>query len=158
MNNPVIQKDSFLSANGRFGRMSYLGWNALIGILFLCLYAIIYVISPNAFEKIATAQYPLGFIIPMAITYIATVYLMIIFAIKRLHDRNLSGWLALILLVPLIGTFFILFLVFAQGDANVNSYGAPRPTKTWEKILAWIYIALMILSLVAILIALVSQV
>ena len=70
------------------------------------------------------------------------IFFSFIFAIRRLHDKNQSGWLSLIMLVPLINLFFFVYLSCAKGDAGTNNYGAPRVTKGWEKVLGWIYIIL----------------
>ena len=68
------------------------------------------------------------------------IFFSFIFAIRRLHDKNLNGWLSLLLLVPLINFFFCIYLSCAKGDIDSNNYGNPRITLGWEKILAWIYI------------------
>ena len=80
--------------------------------------------------------------------YAAMLYFTFIFTIRRLHDRNHSGWLSLLLLVPLANIGIALYLLFAPGDAQSNAYGAPRATAGWESVLAWIYIALMALTLI----------
>jgi len=38
---------------------------------------------------------------------------------------------------------------FAPGDDRSNSYGSPRPTAGWETILAWIYILLFVVGILA---------
>lgn len=52
--------------------------------------------------------------------FIATLSLII----RRLHDLDKSGWLALVLLIPFIGFLFTLYLWFAKGTDGPNSYGA----------------------------------
>ena len=55
---------------------------------------------------------------------LATIVPAIAVLIRRLHDTNRSGWLALIYLVPLAGA--IVLLVFTVEDSNKgdNRYGA----------------------------------
>jgi len=43
--------------------------------------------------------------------------------IRRLHDLDKSGWWFLIALIPLIGFFFQLYLLFAKGTEGYNSFG-----------------------------------
>lgn len=50
-------------------------------------------------------------------------------AVKRCHDRNLSGWMLLFVMPPLLGQLWmVLSLVTGQGDPGPNRYGARAPT------------------------------
>jgi len=64
-------------------------------------------------------------------------------AIKRLHDRNMSGWwvLSFILILPMI-------LLFIPSKGEPNRFGAWRQTRGWEKVLGIIYLLFLIASLV----------
>jgi uncharacterized membrane protein YhaH (DUF805 family) len=45
---------------------------------------------------------------------------------KRLHDLGRSGWLTLIYLVPVVGSFYVLIMCgFVRGDVGDNAYGRP---------------------------------
>lgn len=44
-------------------------------------------------------------------------------SVRRLHDVNKSGWLCLVLLIPLIGAIWLLILFCKKGDEGRNSYG-----------------------------------
>jgi hypothetical protein len=79
--------------------------------------------------------------------YIVLIYFSFIFTIRRLHDRNHTGWLSLLMLVPLVNLFLILYLFFARGDEGINNYGLPRATATWEKVLGWLYILIVPLGI-----------
>ena len=145
MNNAI--NDSALSAAGRFGRFSYLAWNCLIALVAILISGGLAAIFPNLLMNMETGNFGSGAII-FGIIYIAVLYFTFVFAIRRLHDRNHSGWLSLLFLVPIANILIALYLVFAPGDAQSNSYGAPRPTAGWESVLAWIYIILMLLAIV----------
>jgi len=43
--------------------------------------------------------------------------------IRRLHDIDMSGWLALLLFIPLVGSGFALYLCFAKGTEGENRFG-----------------------------------
>lgn len=45
-------------------------------------------------------------------------------SVRRLHDRDKSGWWLLLLLVPLIGAIVILVWFVMDGDRSDNSFGA----------------------------------
>lgn len=46
--------------------------------------------------------------------------------IKRLHDRNKSGWFYLLLLVPLVNLWILVEIYFLDGTPGPNQYG-PSP-------------------------------
>jgi uncharacterized membrane protein YhaH (DUF805 family)/membrane protease YdiL (CAAX protease family) len=45
-------------------------------------------------------------------------------AVRRLHDLGWSGWFVLLMFAPLLNMIVFLFLLFAPGQKNQNSYGA----------------------------------
>lgn len=47
-------------------------------------------------------------------------------AVRRLHDTGRSGWYLLVLLVPIVGAFILLYFMVTEGDAGPNEYG-PDP-------------------------------
>lgn len=64
--------------------------------------------------------------------YCATVILHFLpaigVAIRRLHDVGKSGWMYLIIFLPIIGFIWILVLFVKDSEAGENSYGAcPKP-------------------------------
>ena len=74
-----------------------------------------------------------------------------IFSVRRLHDFNLSGWFALLELIPLLNIVMCIALMLIPGAANANQYGEPRESKTWEVVLAFLFIGLFLLILVNVL-------
>ena len=136
--NPSVN-DSALSAAGRFGRLSYFGWNGLLLIVAMMLVFIGMLLLPSSSPKIEQSM-PFTTLLVVGILYIGMLYLTFVFTIRRLHDRNHSGWLSLLILVPIANIVMMLYLSMAKGDAHENQFGPPRQTQTWEKILGWIYI------------------
>ncbi|MBJ7470511.1 MAG: DUF805 domain-containing protein [Solirubrobacteraceae bacterium] len=62
----------------------------------------------------------------MVLYYIATLALLlpgIAVGVRRLHDTGRSGWWYLIVFVPVIGGFVLLFF-FIQPSGPANEYGA----------------------------------
>jgi len=119
-------QESALNAAGRFGRFSYLAWNCLLAIVAVIIIGIFAVIFPTTFINMETGNFGGGMIF-LAVIYIAIFYFTFVFTIRRLHDRNHTG----------------------SGDDRSNSYGSPRPTAGWETILAWIYILLFVVGILA---------
>jgi uncharacterized membrane protein YhaH (DUF805 family) len=50
-------------------------------------------------------------------------------AIRRLHDVGKSGWMVLIILIPIIGWIWFLILMIRDSDLENNKYG-PNPKIT----------------------------
>lgn len=45
------------------------------------------------------------------------------FGVRRLHDLDKSGWWILIAIIPIVGFFFQLYLLFAKGTDGYNRFG-----------------------------------
>lgn len=150
MNQKYQTSESALSPSGRFGRLSYLGWNMLMSFSILIIIGIIAAFSPGllADPTTMTGSSMLATVL-IGIAYIVLLYFSFVFTIRRLHDRNHIGWLSLLILVPGINLVFMLYLIFAKGDDRSNQYGSRRNTKGWEKVLAWIYILIFPLAFLA---------
>jgi uncharacterized membrane protein YhaH (DUF805 family) len=150
MNQKYQTSESALSPSGRFGRLSYLGWNMLMSFSILIIIGIIAAFSPGllADPTTMTGSSMLATVL-IGIAYIVLLYFSFVFTIRRLHDRNHIGWLSLLILVPGINLVFILYLIFAKGDDRSNQYGPRRNAKGWEKVLAWFYILIFPLAILA---------
>ena len=120
-------QDSPFSANGRFGRLSYLGWNMLLGLVLVLIVTSVILVEPNLIIYMKDSMTSMIF---FGILYLIVIYFSLIFTIRRLHDLDQSGWLSLVTLIPVINLFFFLYLIFAPGTQGSNKYGAPRMTKT----------------------------
>ncbi len=54
--------------------------------------------------------------------------------VRRLHDIGQDGWIALVLLVPVIQLLFVLYLCWKHGDQGDNRFGgAPDPKRDFFK-------------------------
>jgi uncharacterized membrane protein YhaH (DUF805 family) len=132
----------FLDPRGRIGRQQY--WLGMLGVA-LAIVALMGIIW-------TTAQFLLG--LPLIVFIAVSVYVL---AIKRLHDRNKSGWWTLVFLwapgvtdrlsnkvVEESATWWILFLIgavlslwglielgFRRGTDGENDYG-PDPIRKPE--------------------------
>ena len=51
------------------------------------------------------------------------VWAKLALAAKRFHDLGKSGWLSLVIAIPVFGFIAFIFLLFARGDAFDNAYG-----------------------------------
>lgn len=155
-----IDNSNPFSPKGRFGRLSFLAWYMVVTIIS---YIIMFAVGgaalfmeqdPNVMMEFFSSA---GGMIYIFFT-IASLIIIIIFIIRRLHDVNKSGWMALLMILPLINIFFLIYLLIAKGDTGANRFAGFRPTPTWERILGYIGIGLFILSLIGILAAIIIPV
>ena len=134
----AITHDSGWNPAGRFGRRSYLAWNMLIGVYFFLIGAIAAFIVPDLTAKNPNAL-PFPFMIAAVFLYGIGLYFTVIFSIRRLHDRDHSGWLVLLFLVPLLNLLLMLYMISAPGNPARNIYGQARVTRGWETAFALLY-------------------
>ena len=148
-NSPNI--NSGWNRDGRFNRMSFIGWNVFYGLMLSILMLLIVSMMPNTLNAlIAHAENPMTQVIGLILNILMLIPLMI-FSVRRLHDFNLSGWFALLELIPLLNIVMCIALMLIPGSANANQYGEPRASKTWEVVLAFLFIGLFLLILVNVL-------
>lgn len=67
----------------------------------------------------------LGFPLLGAIFSLATLIPGIAVSIRRLHDKDKSGWWLLICLVPVVGAILLIYWYATEGTAGDNQFGAP---------------------------------
>ena len=78
---------------------------------------------------------------------VAVIYIvnLILLKIKRLHDFNCSGWLSLLLLIPIIGWIWGLLIFIIPGTKGDNRFGpAPDKAGKMECIIALLWIPIFI--------------
>ena len=152
---PLPTNDNPLSPQGRFGRLSSIGWYGFVHLItFFATLALSLTMGifhlntlsvDNQFVNTLTGLAGLGFVVILVLY----LYFLMVISIRRLHDMNRSGWLILLLLIPLLNIFMGLYLLLGSGSKGVNNYGLPRATPVWEKILAWLMIIITVLSFMA---------
>lgn len=58
--------------------------------------------------------------------YAGAIWVHLALGVKRLHDRNSSGWLLVLLIVPFVNLGLIVMMAFFDGTQGPNQYG-PSP-------------------------------
>ena len=117
--------------SGRIGRLRYLSYQLFIGLLFyLIIIVFLFLLgwSPTNIQSNNASTSPtiiLAFVVIIPAYIVSIIYGTIIYPKRRLNDLGQSGWLALIILIPLVNFIYLLYLMFARGNEGVNQYGAP---------------------------------
>ena len=136
MNLPIQPtKDSPLQASGRFGRLSYLAWQAVLFIALILIGFFFALLMPDP-NKESDLKFLTIFIVIFFILYLPVIYTYFTITIRRLHDLNRSGWWSIIIIIPLVNLIFYIYLISVTGNKTPNNYGAPRITPDWEKVFA----------------------
>lgn len=127
---------------GRIGRLRYIAWSFVLMLAMLPVYGIAVGVTLGISEA-------LGGVLIFAVVVAAMVFSVMI-GVQRLHDIGWSGWLWLLLLVPLVGTVFAILMLVMPGTQGQNNYGPPPPANsTAVLVLAWLMLGLIVLSILA---------
>jgi uncharacterized membrane protein YhaH (DUF805 family) len=123
------------SASGRIGRLRYLAYSTGLMALFGILLGIaVAAAGPDAAVLVTIAG------------YVALFAISILLAIQRSHDMDASGWLSIVIFIPLVNLLFL----FVPGTAGENRYGKPPPPNTaGVVVLACLLPAIAIIGIVA---------
>lgn len=105
--------------DGRVGREVFWLGNIMMGLLALV------VAQPVANPE--TGEIALGPLFPFVA--IPVLWSEIALAVKRLHDRNLTGWFAVIFAVPFVGIAAFIIIGLIPGDRGPNKFGTATNTR-----------------------------
>ncbi|MCG6887570.1 MAG: DUF805 domain-containing protein [Proteobacteria bacterium] len=126
---------NILSARGRLGRVRYFAYGLLVAIGAGVFAGILGGIGA-AMGGGEGGPLMIG---GLAIVYIAMVVISVMLAVQRLHDLDKTGWLFLLMLIPIVNIILGLYLLFAAGSKGENRFGhAPPPNSTGIVIVAWL--------------------
>ena len=108
-----VVRDNYANFNGRESRQEY--W---MFFLFNMIFAIVMI----------------GIDIILGLGFLNVIYSLVVMIpgmavnIRRLHDIGKSGWMVLIVLIPCIGAFWLLYLMVQDSSPLDNEYGpSPKP-------------------------------
>lgn len=92
-------------------------------VLFNMIFAIVAVVLDNI---LGTAIEGVGYGPIYGLYVLALLVPGLAVAVRRLHDVGKSGWMFLIVLIPLIGAIWLLVLSFTDSQPGTNKWG-PNP-------------------------------
>ncbi|MDF3932285.1 DUF805 domain-containing protein [Pseudomonas citronellolis] len=131
----------YFSAQGRIGRVRYLGWSMGMILALVPVFAII-----AALTAVSTT---LGMLLAIA-ACVGMIAVSVFFGVQRLHDIGWSGWLWLLNFVPVVGSVMALLMLLVPGSAGANRYGPPPPPNSRGVTgLAWASILVPVVGIVA---------
>ncbi len=110
---------------GRLKRWQYFVSSVL---LFLALFVVIFLMG------VAVGYMGLeedGMVYLAYAMYILTLPLGFSLVVRRIHDIGWSGWMSLLMFIPLVGTIFALIVLFKKGTDGPNTYGPPQSDRNF---------------------------
>lgn len=123
------------SAKGRIGRLRYIAYSIGITAVFYIAMALLM----GLLAATASTAKPGLFVLPIfALGAGAIILIYVLLTIQRCHDFNVTGWLSLCLLVPLVPFVFW----FVPGTKGSNKYGLQPPP---NKGVALVFVAIIVL-------------
>ena len=132
---------------GRLGRVRYFVYAMTITLI---VYAIMVVasvilgatgvlIDPDGSGAMLLVMMPL-----FGLCVLFAAVMSIIYGVRRLNDMNMSGWLILLMFVPLANIVIGLMMLFVPGSQGDNKYGL-APTANGGGVIAGLVIALLVM-------------
>jgi uncharacterized membrane protein YhaH (DUF805 family) len=128
-----------LSASGRLGRLRYIAYS--FGITLLCFVAMggLSGVAGATLEQDQAGLFLIGIIV---LGYAVMLVVNVLLTIQRCHDFDVTGWLSLVLVIPLVSLIFW----FIPGTEGTNKFG-PRPPPNKGAAIMVIVILLMVVVL-----------
>jgi len=114
------------SAKGRIRRRDYWLWSIVTFIVYLAIYIGV-AAATGTIDRMGDDDLPEPLLLTEAVLFIPMVWIGACVTAKRWHDRNKSGYMYLILLIPLLGIIWTFIECgILDGTPGRNSYG-PSP-------------------------------
>ena len=130
----AMQPVRLFSASGRIGRARYIAYG--FGLYLLSMLA--GVVGARLFGEVGAVL--------ATVAWVAMAVLGVMLTIQRCHDFNVTGWLALLIVVPLANLVFLLI----PGTDGPNRFGAPTPPNSvGVLVVAWLIPGIVIAGMIA---------
>lgn len=115
-----------LSFSGRIGRLRYLAYS--MGLMFVWFIVMILVgIAAPALESGSEQTMAMAVGVFAIVFYLIMMVASFVLAVRRINDFDSSGWLSLLLLIPVLNIILALMLWFKPGTVGENKYGLQPP-------------------------------
>jgi uncharacterized membrane protein YhaH (DUF805 family) len=124
----VMGVSRLFSLNGRIGRREFVLTQIAVFVASYFTTFLLIVVGGAGFASMTGVEGVWSTLVNVIAAILAGLGLWISLAaaVKRCHDRALSGWMLLFAMPPVIGQLWLfLSLVLAEGEAGANAYGDP---------------------------------
>ncbi len=133
------------SFDGRIGRLRYLAYSLVAMIFYI---PALIGIALGGIDSSSGEMSAIG-IIGTGLSVILVLGWMFVIAKRRFNDINVTGWLCLLMIIPLVNAIVSLVLLFVPGTQGSNNFGPmPEANSVGVKITAFIMIGFVVLAIV----------
>jgi len=129
------------AVSGRMGRLRYVAYSVFLWVVCAFLSGILSAV----FMPASTTAGIVAALLP----WLAMLVLGFMLTIQRCHDFNTTGWLSILMLVPLVNLIFW----FIPGTDGPNRYGAPTPPNGTAVIVGAVAVPIVLVVFIGILAA-----
>lgn len=125
-----FRKDGLFDSSGRSGRFSFL----LVTLIAQIACVVVYFVLSSIFSLLEllissptnqAGKIPEVFLVAGVLP--VTLFILVTASIRRCHDIGLNGRWTLLLFLPFINVFFVIFLFAKKGSQAGNKFGPPLP-------------------------------
>ena len=71
------------------------------------------------------APYAIPILVLQSLLIVLIIWFLAVSLIKRLHDNNLTGWLCLLMLIPVVNFIMWFVMIISEGSRGANRFGPP---------------------------------
>ena len=143
-----IYVPEFFSASGRIGRWRFIGFTSIASFSAYILMSLVMGMLMVILRSLGTSGINIMMVSGLVVICIVLA-VQIIFLKRRLNDLDQSGWMIFLMLIPIVGQIFYLYLLFAPGSSGSNRYGpAPSKNSAWY-IIVGLIVPVMIVGILA---------
>ncbi len=137
----------FLALNGRIGRLRYLAYGMIATALTIVVLGILSAIMIPMLASSGMSEAMM--VVILVVLYLPLIVFSIIFMKRRLNDLDKSGWLQLLVYIPIVGIIFALYILFWPGTKGSNIYGLPPANNSGLLIIAGLILPLVLVGILA---------
>lgn len=121
-------KTLYLTFSGRINRQKY-----ILASLPLFALGILAAIIDASTGSVLVQLGPVTYGPAQSLAFLILLVPGLALGIKRLHDRNRTGWLILLAYVPIVNIWIAIELLFLKGTAGSNRYGQDPLAATLQR-------------------------
>lgn len=155
-NSQATYQPKFLSSQGRIGRLRYLAYSMGASLLLYVVaipVVLIFAAAGVTVSSLTSGEAGAASAIAMlaiVVLYIAAFAIYFIYTKRRLNDLGKTGWLSLLMIIPVVNLIMWVYIQFFPGQPQANEYGAkPVANTTGVIILACFPVLFAVLGIIA---------
>lgn len=148
-----FNQSQFFDWQGRISRMQFLVYSIFNALFVVLVLAVMFIMidGVQGIVQVSPSTLPVSMLVLSGVGAAILGYLQLAVTKRRLNDINKTGWLALIMILPVVNILVYVYLLAAEGSEGVNYYGLPPRPAAKLKTTLMLVLPLLMMSLLGIL-------